>query len=228
MSATRAALKKSMATNMTCLAPVVNVLDFKELERRIRLSERHSQWVHIDVADGTFTPHAVWHNAQELHGFQTTAAIEIHLMVARPEEKIVEWFMPEVARIIFHIEAARDAAGIIQKTHEAHIESGVAICPDTSWEALLPFVGEADLFQTLAVMPGPSGQAFDRRILEKLKHLRKIAKGTLLEVDGGVHAGIARECRDAGANIIVAGSALFGEGIDFDAAFLKLSDDVAR
>lgn len=148
-------------------------------------------------------------------------------MVKEPDEKIHMWFIPEVRRIIFHHEAARDTKELIDFCHGARKEAGVAICPDTPWETLTPYVGQADLLQMLAVMPGPSGQPFDRRVLDKIRKLRAYApEAMLFEVDGGVSVGIAHECRDAGANFLVAGFALFNPERSFAESLRLLNDDL--
>lgn len=210
------------------IVPAINVADFTEVVRRIRIAEHVARTVHIDVADGTFTPQAMWHRAEDLKNFQTPLAVEIHLMITSPEEKIAAWFLPAVSRIIFHVEAARDSGKLIESCHAAKKQAGVAIRPDTSWELLLPFARSADLLQTLAVNPGPSGQTFDPQTLEKIKNLRTTAPDAVIEVDGGLGApGVARACRDAGATLLVEGAALFGDGVVFNEAFSRLEQDVA-
>lgn len=213
---------------MTEIIPAINVRGFKEVAQRIRVCEGHVRAVHIDVADGTFTPKAVWHNAEDLRGFKTPLIIEIHLMVENLEEKMHAWFIPEVRRIIFHHEVARDTKELIDFCHSARKEAGVAICPDTPWEVLMPSVGQADILQMLAVAPGPSGQPFDRRVLDKIRNLRAYAPASmLLEVDGGIKPGIAKECRDTGANFLVAGSTLFNRERSFKQSLRLLNDDLA-
>ncbi len=191
------------------------------------MAEKHVRWIHIDVADGTFTPRAAWHTASDLDNFKTPASIEIHFMVERPEEKIAPWLATLAKRIIFHIESTEVADDLITLCHNAGKEAGVAVRPDSSWEGLLPFIGKADLLQTLAVNPGPSAQAFDRLTLEKLKNLRARDPRIMLEVDGGVRVGVARECREAGANFIVVGSSLFTGEHSFEQMLANLEHDIA-
>jgi ribulose-phosphate 3-epimerase len=211
---------------MAEIIPSINVTDFAHLEERIRIAEKSAGWVHIDVTDGTFTKVVLWHNAQELQDFKSSAKIEVHLMIANPEEKLSEWLMPNISRIIFHAEAAIDADGIIERTHKAHIESGIAICRGTSPDVLLPFIGKADLFQTLAVTPGPSGQEFDPMIIEKIKRLHAMAPRIPIEVDGGIKVGIAKECVHAGATFLTAEHALFNDTGTFEENMKKLSHDI--
>jgi len=211
---------------MAEIVPAINVSTFDEVVKRIKTAEKRSRWIHIDVADGSFTPEAVWHNASDLVNFETPALIEIHFMVNRPEDKIFPWLKTPAQRIIFHIEATKTPGNLVKTCRNAGKEAGISICPDSSWEELALFVNEADLLQTLAVHPGPSGQEFDRRILEKLKKLR-VGSRVPLEVDGGVSVGIARECRDAGADFIVVGSSLFTSYRPFEKMLADLEHDIA-
>lgn len=211
---------------MAEIIPVVNVTNFAQLEERIRIAEKFARWIHIDVADGTFTKVILWHNARELKNFKSSAKLEIHLMAANPEEKISEWLAPNISRVIFHYETAIDADGIIERTHKADIESGIAICRGISPDVLLPFVGKADLFQTLAVTPGPSGQEFDPVTIDKIKRLRVLAPRVPIEVDGGIKVGVVRECVRAGAMFLAAGHALFSESGSFEENMQKLVHDI--
>ncbi len=207
------------------ILPVINVSTFAEVGKRIRLIESEVSKVHIDVADGSFTKTISWHDPQDLKNFATTLQIEIHFMVEKPEEKIRTWFLPPVFRIIYHYETTTRHDDVINACHLTHKEVGVAIRPDTSWEVLKPFIGKADLLQTLAVEPGPAGQKFDVRILEKLKHLRALDARMPLEVDGGVKSGIARACARAGATILAASHSLFDRDISFAEALRELQHD---
>ncbi len=212
---------------MAEIVPAINVESFEEVVRRIRIAELHMRWVHIDVADGSFTPRAVWHNAEELKNFQTPLFIEIHFMVDEPEEKIAPWLLTPAKKIIFHIESARDVDRVIDDIHGARKEAALAVRPDTSWEALVPYAGRVDMLQTLAVPPGPSGQEFDPRTIEKIKNLRARFPKTPIEVDGGVRVGVARACADAGADFIVVGSSLFSPESKFQEKLKALRDDIA-
>ena len=210
---------------MVEILPSINFSTFEEVKKYIRLVEPYVTWVHIDVADGTFTPHAVWHDAADLKDFTTPLKIEIHFMVMEPEKKIFDWLLPNISRIIFHQEATREADSLIERCHEAKLEVGVAIRPDTSWEALKPFIGKADLLQVLAVMPGSSGQEFYPDMFEKIKNLYSFATTMPIEVDGGIKVGVARECVQAGATHLVAGAQLFSSGMPFEEALRALQAD---
>ena len=197
------------------LIPAINVDSFDELTRRIRSIEpfvgRYGMdSVHLDVADGTFTDNTLWHNARDLVGFETPFAIEAHLMLADMDNRIDEWLFHPVRRIIFHVEACRDSALIIKKCRDAGISPGISIRPDTPWDKTRPFLEIVDVIQLLSVVPGRAGQAMYPDTLEKIRALRRECPSCTIEVDGGVSVANIRQVTDAGANEIVAASAIFG------------------
>ncbi len=212
---------------MTEIVPAINVRTFAEVEKQIRIAEKYARWIHVDVADGSFTPDAVWHDARDLLNFTSSASIEIHLMVTDPMSKIIEWLKTPMARLIFHIETTDDPRGIIRMLREAGVEAGLAIAPQTAPDILLPYADDVQLFQTLAVSPGPAGQSFDKNTLEKIAFLRAHAPNVPIEVDGGIKEGVAKSCAHAGASFVVVGSALFLGDSTFGESFEKLQRDVA-
>jgi ribulose-phosphate 3-epimerase len=212
---------------MTEIVPAINVRTFAEVTERIRTAEKHARWIHIDVADGSWTPDAVWHNAKDFLNFSSPASIEIHLMVADPMVQMLEWLKTPMARMIFHIETAEDPRRMIGLLRDAGKEAGLAVSPLTAPDRLLPYTDDVQLLQLLAVSPGPSGQGFDQRTLEKIAFLRERAPHVPVEVDGGIKEGVAKACAHAGAAYLVAGSALFSTSLPFGEAFERLRGDVA-
>ena len=131
-------------------------------------------------------------------------------MIAEPEKVIEQWFVEPIRRVIVHLEAAKDPESIIKKCRSANKEIGFAINPDTPWTAFEPWFGQADLFLPLGVSPGASGQKPDwDLILGKTAYIRAACPSCIIEADGGVNADTASSAQDAGANILVAGSAIF-------------------
>ncbi|MBU6415216.1 hypothetical protein KGQ34_03180 [Patescibacteria group bacterium] len=208
------------------IVPAINVSDFETVQKRIRQVENYVRWVHIDVADGTFTPNSIWHNSLDLVGFQTPTRLEIHLMIDHAEEHFETWFLPAVRRIIFHIETLRDPEFVIDACHKARIQVGFAVAPHTSWTALKPYIGKVELLQVLAVRPGLAGQEFEGHNYSKIKHLRALCPDCRIEVDGGVKVGVAKRCVEMGADYLAAASAIFGER-DPLAGIEKLKRNVA-
>lgn len=194
---------------MAEVIPAINAESFEEVERKIKLIEPYVTRAHIDIADGTFTPNTLWHRASDLLRLTTPLLIEVHLMIADMDTRYGEWLLPGISRIIFHVEAAHDPHFVVEKIREAGKEVGAAIRPETEWRILLPFCETADLVQLLAVPPGRAGQAFRPETLEKVFHIRKAYPNCIIEVDGGINEAAGRQCRDAGANILVSANYIF-------------------
>jgi ribulose-phosphate 3-epimerase len=189
--------------------PSINVDSFEEVKERIRLVEPYVSWVHLDVADGVFTKRTSWHDARDLVGFQTKLKLEVHLMIDQPEREIDEWAIVPAERLIFHQEATHAHNIIIEKIHNAGKQAGIAINPDTNWIKLFPYISKVELIQFLAVNPGWSGQAFSEETIHKIKHVRSLWQDAIIEIDGGITFSTARRCAHAGANVLVAASAIF-------------------
>lgn len=203
-------LRKTKELSTVDIIPSINVSDFAELKKRIKKIEPYVAWAHVDVSDGVFTKHISWHEPKDLVGYKPKVKLEIHLMIDHPEKSVDEWLIsPSVSRVIFHQEATKDHLMLIDKIHEAGKEAGISIRPETPWLKLFPYLDKVELFELLAVSPGPSGQEFDESILAKIGHIRHVAKNAIIEIDGGVNKAVARRCIAEGANVLVAGSAIF-------------------
>lgn len=211
--------------NTVEIIPAINVDTFDEVEQRVRLMEPYSKWVHLDVADGTFTKNTIWHDARDLMGLQTPLKIEAHLMIRDIDMRIAEWLQAPVDRIIFHLEAGHDPVFVIELCRKANKQVGIAIVPDTSWIQLQPYWDNVDLVQVLGVHPGLAGQAIQPETYEKIAHLRASCPSCTIEVDGGMQVGTARRAALKGANIIVAASAIF-RSVDVGKAIEKLRKSV--
>lgn len=196
---------------MAEVIPVINVATWPEVVEKIKLVEPYAKWVKIDVADGTFTPNSLWHNPQDLVGFETPLKIELHLMLSEIDRRIDEWFLANVHRIVFHLEAARDPHLVVEKIKNSGKEVGVGILAETPWEATRPFWGKADTFLFLAVSPGFAGQKMHPGTVEKVRGLREACPECIIEVDGGVNTETAKKAVEAGASILTAASAIFEE-----------------
>lgn len=189
--------------------PAINADSFEEIKERIKLMEPYVDWVQLDAADGTFAKNTIWHNAADLLSLETNLKIEVHLMVGNIEERIDEWLIAPVNRVIFHLEAAKDPYLVIDKCRKAGKEVGIAIGPDIPWTQLMPFCSKVDLFQILAVYPGLAGQEFKEESLEKIIYLRQNCPNCKIEVDGGVNKKVAKRVSEAGADIVSAANFIF-------------------
>lgn len=207
--------------------PAINAASFEEVLRNIKLVEPYSAWVHLDIADGTFTKNTLWHNAKDLIGLGTTLKIEVHLMVKDIDVRIAEWLEAPVDRIIFHLEAGHDPIFVVQRCRKAGKQVGLAIVPDTSWIQLQPYWNMVDVVQVLGVHPGLAGQTIQPETYEKIAHIRASCPSCIIEVDGGMNVDTARRAVFNGADIVVAASAIFGSK-DVEKAIeeLKKSADI--
>lgn len=195
---------------MVEVIPSINVRTFEEVQDHIKKVEPYVKWCHLDVTDGIFSKHLTWHDPRDLLNLETKLNVEVHLMVSEPEKIIDQWLIKPIKRVIVHFEAVKDLDLIIKKCREAGVEIGLAINPETFWGRLEPWFGKCDIYQTLAVHPGPSGQEVDwPEILDKVIHIRKSCPECIIEVDGGINPDSAKKALQVGVNLLVAGAYIF-------------------
>lgn len=206
------------------IIPAINAKGFKELQNKIKLIEPYAKWIHLDVADGIFTPNKTWRNPGDLLKVKDPPKIEVHLMVNSVDSIIKNWLIPPVKRIIFHLEGARNADLIITKIKAAKKEAGISANPETRADKLKPYFNKVKFFQILGVNPGEAGQKFQKKVLSKVGFVRRNCKDCIIEGDGGMKIGIAKETARAGANLIVSASAIFDKP-DIKKAIFELKRD---
>ena len=212
------------------IAPSINCPDFACVSHKFLNARQYfpkDTWLHIDVADARFTYNKSWGNPEELKKLfekhpEFEFNIEVHLMVEEPEEVVKLWMDLPIQRIIVHLEAIKDNRYRKKKMTPEHvIESIVKRCVSRRIEVMLATNPETDLekekgyleyftaHQVLAVRPGPAGQNFLIGALDKIKFLRDQFPNATIEVDGGINLETAKLCKEAGADILVAGSYTF-------------------
>ena len=200
---------------MIKIAPSILSADFANLGRDIvSLSDWNADWVHFDVMDGHFVPNMsfgppICAAIRPL----TKLPIDVHLMVEDPT-RFIPWFQKAGADIItVHVEAERHLHRALQQIHEGGCKAGVVLNPGTPALAVKEVLPYCDLVLVMSVNPGYGGQKFIPESLEKIAELRQMIdqRGltTEIEVDGGVNPETAKLCIDAGATVLVAGSAVF-------------------
>ncbi len=198
------------------ISPSILSADFGNLERDIRMIDRSAaEWVHVDVMDGVFVPNISF-------GFPvmkplrraTRKVLDVHLMITDPERYTHRFVEAGADWVTFHHEATSDIAGCIASIREAGAKVGISIKPATAPEVLRDLLPEIDMVLVMSVEPGFGGQSFIPESLDKIRALddmrRRAGLGFLIEVDGGISAANAAEVFAAGADALVAGSAVFG------------------
>jgi ribulose-phosphate 3-epimerase len=201
---------------MLQIAPSILAADFLRLEKDIQLVNRCGDVIHLDVMDGTFVPNISFGFSVIDHVARiATAPMDAHLMVVHPERWFEKIAKDGVQMCSFHYEAARrNTSRFIARLHELGLKAGVAINPDVPVEKLFPYIGKADYFLVMSVFAGFGGQKFIYESLDRVAKLRaeieKRGAKAIIEIDGGINLGNARAVEEAGVDLAVAGSSVFG------------------
>jgi ribulose-phosphate 3-epimerase len=197
------------------LAPSILSADFNNLSKDIQLiNESEADWFHVDVMDGVFVPNISFGFPILKHVKKISQKpLDVHLMIVNPERYIEEFAKAGADVITVHYEACVHLHRILQSIRSLGIKAGVAINPATPVSVLEDVLNDADLFLVMSVNPGFGGQKFIPRTIDKIRQLRidldEAGSKAVIEVDGGVDATNYRSVIDAGADVIVAGSAVF-------------------
>ena len=209
------------------ISPSMLSADFGNLERDTKMIDRSAaEWVHIDVMDGVFVPNISF-------GFPvmkpirkaTDKVLDVHLMIVEPEKYVRRFVEAGADYVTFHYEATEDIDGCITAIREAGAKVGISIKPATPTSVLKDILGKIDLVLIMSVEPGFGGQSFIDGSLDKIRELAQMRKEQgaefLIEVDGGISAKNAADVFNAGAEAVVAGSAVFGAA-DPEAEIVKM------
>lgn len=200
---------------MAKIAPSILAADFANLGDDVKdICERGIDYLHIDVMDGSFVPNISFGPAvmKSLKGI-TTAPYDVHLMIWDPDRYIENFITPFTEYITVHYEACEDLAHTLRHIKEAGAKTGVSIKPGTAPEVLDDYLKDIDQILVMSVEPGFGGQKFMDSSLPKIAYYKakreELGLDYVISVDGGVGSSNAHLVREAGADMIVAGSAVF-------------------
>ncbi|MGK0617300.1 ribulose-phosphate 3-epimerase [Meiothermus cerbereus] len=199
------------------VAPSILTADFARLGEQIREAEAAGvDWIHLDVMDGRFVPNLTFGPlVVEAIRKITTLPLDVHLMIVEPERYLADFARAGADWITVHYEATPHVHRAVQQVRELGKKAGLAINPGTPLEALLPLLPELDLALLMSVNPGFGGQKYIPASTERIRRLsglrQQLNPACLIEVDGGIKPENVAEVFRAGADVVVAGSALFND-----------------
>ena len=192
---------------MVEIAPSMLGADFGRMREAAELVGPHSAYLHMDVMDGHFVPNLTM-GPDLVKSLNGIAPLDVHLMVTDPINFIDDFRDAGVKIISVHVEANEplEALELIKKNN---MKAGIALNPSTPKNSIEPFIDLADLILIMSVEPGYCGQKFHEDAVERVRHYKKTYPNKIIEVDGGVSPLNSKRLADAGADILVAGSAIF-------------------
>lgn len=205
---------------MNILSPSILSADFAKLGEQIQAVDKAgAQYIHIDVMDGLFVP-SISYGMPVIRSVRpvTDKVFDVHLMIEKPERYIDEFADCGADIITFHIEATDKVSEVIDMIHSRGKKAGLSIKPGTPVEEVKPYLEKLDMILVMTVEPGFGGQSYIEACTEKVRQMRKMVtesgRDIDIQVDGGINIKNVGTVLEAGANVIVAGSAVFKNDIE--------------
>lgn len=202
---------------MVKIAPSILSADFSKLGEEILAVEKGgADYIHVDVMDGHFVPNiTIGPLIVEAIRPITQLPLDVHLMIENPDQYIEAFAKAGANYITVHVEACRHLHRTIQSIKSFGVKAGVVLNPATPVETIQHIIGDIDMVLLMSVNPGFGGQKFIPEVLPKIRKVKKMAEqkglNIEIEIDGGVNPETAKQCMEAGANVLVAGSAIYNE-----------------
>jgi len=192
---------------MVSIAPSMLGADFGRMREAAELVAPHSSYLHMDVMDGHFVPNLTM-GVDLVKALKGIAPLDVHLMVTDPLNFIDDFHEAGAEIISVHVEA-NNTREALEKINEMNIKSGIAFNPSTPKEKIIPFLDIADMILVMSVEPGYCGQSFHENAIDRVKYFKTNYPKILIQVDGGVSVDNSAILSENGADILVAGSAIF-------------------
>ena len=192
---------------MVSIAPSMLGADFGKMRDAAELVAPHSSYLHMDVMDGHFVPNLTM-GVDLVKALNGIAPLDVHLMITDPVDFIDDFYNAGAEIISVHVEANNPREALI-KINEKSIKSGIAFNPSTPKEKIIPFLDIADMVLIMSVEPGYCGQSFHENAIDRVKYFKTNYPNKIIEVDGGVSTQNSEILSKNGADILVAGSAIF-------------------
>ncbi len=200
----------------TIIAPSILSADFGALKADIELIEKAGcEWIHCDIMDGHFVPNISYGPMiVDQVGKMSDLPLDVHLMITEPSRYLEQFAKAGAAYITVHADACENLEETIDKIKELGCKVGVAVNPDKDIDLFMDLLPKIDLVLIMSVFAGFGGQSFIEDVMAKVttvsEKIKELGLETLIQVDGGVNGETAKVCRDAGADVLVAGSYVFG------------------